>query len=231
LNPQGIVHKKNCTIEEAIEHMPRIAQENAKKWANIQTISGGQLNTGKCFFYAFQKTINYKSNKISCSDIPLQTAISIQHKETSATTVIQQVSASEGRRTIGAILSPDGSSSAQLKLSLQCSRELQGKLRNAGLSLREQWIAITMVIEPAITYPLMTCLFHLNDLQKIDSILSKMKCSALGLNKNFSRAVLHGPPELGGIGIPSTQQKIIKDRINYFLYSMKIKTNDYIKCT
>jgi hypothetical protein len=81
-------------------------------------------------------------------------------------------------------------------------------LKNAGLSLWAQWISVTMVIEPAITYPFMTCLFHPNDLQKIDSIISQMKCSALGLNKNFPRAVLHGPPELGGIGILSAQQNL-----------------------
>lgn len=60
----------------------------------------------------------------------------------------------------------------------------------------------------------------LKDFYPIDSLLTQLKCSALGLNCNFPRAVLHGPLELGGTGIPSSQQKLTAERINYFLYSI-----------
>ena len=41
------------------------------------------------------------------------------------------------------------------------AKELRGKLVNAGLSQMAQWLAVTMVVEPAITYPMVTCTFPL----------------------------------------------------------------------
>lgn len=52
-----------------------------------------------------------------------------------------------------------------------------------------------------------------------------MRCTALGLNKNCPRGIIHGPPLLGGMGIPSPHQKITKDRINYFLYNIRWKSD------
>jgi hypothetical protein len=79
-----------------------------------------------------------------------------------------------------------------------------------------------MVIEPAITYPLITCFFTSTEIRQIDFVMSQLKCSALGgLNRNFPRAVLHGPPELGGMDIPSSKQKITSERINYFIYNIR----------
>jgi hypothetical protein len=113
LNPLGISNKHNCPAEEASSMMPDIARKNAQTWADIQHISGGQLNTGKCYYYAFQNKINYKNNKIICSDLKFNTPISINYNDT-CTTEIPQIKSSKGRRTLGAIISPNGSSKAQL---------------------------------------------------------------------------------------------------------------------
>jgi hypothetical protein len=199
--------------------MPDIAHENAQAWADIQHISGGQLNTGKCYYYAFQNKINYKTNEVICSDIKVKTPISINNND-AKTTNIPQIKSSGGHCTLGAIRSPNGSNKGQLRFSLQRAKEFRGKLKNTGLSPMAQWLTIMMVLEPAITYPLVTCLFTSNSIQQIDSIMSQLKCSVLGLNRNFPRAVLHEPPELGGMGVPSSKQKITSERINYFLYNI-----------
>ncbi len=41
-----------------------IATNNSQKWADLTWMSGGNLNLGKCFFYAFIPSINFKSNTI-----------------------------------------------------------------------------------------------------------------------------------------------------------------------
>ncbi len=41
-----------------------IATNNSQKWADLTCMSGGNLNLGKCFFYAFIPSINFKSNTI-----------------------------------------------------------------------------------------------------------------------------------------------------------------------
>jgi hypothetical protein len=96
-------------------------------------------------------------------------------------------------------------------------KEMFGKFMNSSLPQKAKWAAITNVIEPAIIYPLVNIFFSEND--PLDSLTSRMKCVALGLNQNFPRTILHGSPYLGGIGIPSTSQKNTRERLNYFFYT------------
>ncbi len=77
------------------------------------------------------------------------------------------------------------------------------------------------IIEPTVLYPLVNTLYPIRDLSPIESTISQMQCAALGLNRNFPQALLHGPPDLGGIGVPSPQHKITRDRIFYFLFNIR----------
>lgn len=95
-----------------------------------------------------------------------------------------------------------------------------GKFCNAPLSQLGKWLAVTTVIEPAVMYPLLNTYFTEQEFRPISSILSQLKCSALGLNRNFPWCTLYGPTALGGLGIPSPTQKNTKDRINYFLFNI-----------
>jgi hypothetical protein len=75
------------------------------------------------------------------------------------------------------------------------------------MNQKTKWCAVNNVIEPTLLYPLVNCFFTAKEFQAIDSIMSQMKCMALGLNRRFPRAILHGPTALGGIGVPSTHHK------------------------
>jgi hypothetical protein len=118
-------------------------------------------------------------------------------------------------------MAPAGSSKTQLQHSMTKAKEFYGKFVSASMSHRAKWITITMVIKPALLYPFVNILFNGKAIKAIDSITSRMKCLALGLNRNFPRAILHGPTLLGGIETPSASQKNTKDRINYFLYNIQ----------
>jgi hypothetical protein len=95
--------------------------------------------------------------------------------------------------------------------------------------MKDKWVGITPVIEPALIYPLVKTLLSPSMIQPITSITSQMKCLVLGLNRHFPRAILHGPLQLGGIGVPSTTQKNTKDRLNYFLYNIRGKSSNKSK--
>jgi hypothetical protein len=84
---------------------------------------------------------------------------------------------------LGVFLSPEGNGNAQLKLCLMSrAKELFGKIKNLSMSNKDKWMAVTMVIDPAITYPLLTTFYSPKEIDPIDSIISQMNCSALGLN-------------------------------------------------
>jgi hypothetical protein len=79
-------------------------------------------------------------------------------------------------------------------------------------------------MEPEVSYPLMATLSDKKDIDAIDRVIIRAKCSALGLNEHFPRAILHGPMELGGMALPTCLSKTVTTRINYFLYHIRTST-------
>jgi len=201
-------------------NLAALATNNAQAWSDCMWISGGQLNLDKFFYYAFNHTMDYKSNSIKCSTLQLNDEITIKNRDLS-THILTGVPPNEARRTLGVMLSPDGNGDTQIKITLKKAKEYFGKFINGTLPQCLKWIAVTSVIEPSIIYLLVTSSFSSRDFQPIGSITSQMKCLALGFSRKFPRAILHGPMLLGGIGIPSTSQKNTKDRLNYFLFNVR----------
>jgi hypothetical protein len=73
-------------------------------------------------------------------------------------------------------------------------------------------------MEPEVQYPLMATLCDKKDLDKIERVITRTKCHALGLNEHFPRAIMYGPTQYGGMAIPTSLSKTATNRINYFLY-------------
>jgi len=59
----------------SFDDMMRSASDNAQLWADYLWLSGsgGKLNLSKCFYYAFQPSINYKKNEVSYASLPTTT--------------------------------------------------------------------------------------------------------------------------------------------------------------
>jgi len=216
----------------AVNHIPpeqeitqpnlmQLASQSAQTWANLMWMSGGNLNLGKCFFYAFTPSINYKSSTIRYDKILLDQGISITNPATGTDVTLQSLNPDDSQRTLGVILSPDGKGKLQLQTTLKKAKEFYSKFMNSSLSQKAKWVAISTVIEPAIIYSLVNSYFSKEEFTLIDSLMSQIKCVALGLNRHFPRALLHGPLLLGGLGVPPTLQKNAKDRLNYFLFNMR----------
>jgi len=198
-----------------------MAKANSQTWANLLWVSGGNLNLGKCYYYAFQPRLNYKKNKIIYEDLDKDSSIVVMNPADNHTHEIRRTHPSIAQRTLGAKIALNGDGSQQLQHTLRLTREFFGKFKSSNLSNQAKWVAITSTIEPAIIYPLVNIFYRPNQLYNIDSCISQMKCMALGLNRNFPHAILHGPTLLGGLGIPSTRQKNTIEHLLYFLYNVR----------
>ncbi len=64
----------------------------------------------------------------------------------------------------------------------------------------------------------MATLCDKNDLNKIERVITRAKCNALGLNEHFPQALIYGPLQYEGVSIPTSLSKTATTRINYFLY-------------
>lgn len=202
------------------------ANKNTDIWTKLLWISGGNLNPEKCFYYYLEPHYNHSSGHIKYKRIKQSPGdIHIQDPETNQTTPVKRLEPSDGKRTLGVILAPDGNCSTQIKTSHDIAATYVGKLKHSKLSKQAKWTAVTTILEPGVLYPLMALNSTKRDLEKIDKILATVKCHALGLNEHFPRAILHGPLAPGGMAIPNTITKTTATRLTYFFYHIRLNTN------
>jgi hypothetical protein len=230
LNIAGAHMSGQCPMPpESPSELIALASSNSQTWASLLIMSGGDLNMEKCYSYAFRPYMDYKSNSVKYTTISSMDRIQITRSDGKGHHVIDIVPPNNARHTLGVLLSPDGNGDTQLRHSVSKGKELFGKFINSSLSQRDKWVALKSVIEPALLYPLVTTLYTASAIRPLDSITSQMSCHALGLNRTFPRAVLHGSTLLGGIGILSSSQRNSKDRVNYFLYNVRQKSTNCFK--
>jgi hypothetical protein len=107
------------TANETETNLHQYASHNANLWSECLWLSGGQLNSNKCYFYAFCPYINYKTNKIMYTDIPMPSEVTIMNRASGKPLTIPNVPSGQARRTLGVILSSKGAHTAQLKHTQQ----------------------------------------------------------------------------------------------------------------
>jgi len=113
LNNKGAMNHIPPEQEITQLNLIQLASQNAQTWANLMWMSGGNLNLGKCFFYAFTPSINYKSNTIHYDKILSDPGISITNPATGTDVTLQSLNPDDSQRTLGVILSPDGKGKLQ----------------------------------------------------------------------------------------------------------------------
>jgi hypothetical protein len=205
--------------------MFNIATNNSNAWATLIWISGGKLNMDKCFYYFLQPKYNFNTNSIKYLPIHKTPGdITINNPSTSTPQMINRIEPHVAKRTLGVLLAPDGNSREQLKKSHEMAHAYLNRFCCSRLNKHTKWTAIHAVMEPAVLYPLMACSCTNKEMSNLDKIISKAKCHALGLNKHFPRAVLHGPLSLGGMAVHTAQTKTTTSRINYFLFHTRMDT-------
>lgn len=119
--------------EKHLEKTLSQASEKKQLWADLLWVSGGNLNLGKCYYYAFQPIVDFKRNTITCKNLDSQSPISITNPATGRPHSICRTPPTTAQRALGAIIAPSGDGTQQLLHSLQCARELFGKFKASKL--------------------------------------------------------------------------------------------------
>jgi hypothetical protein len=82
-------------------------------------VSGGNFNLGKCFYFAFHPVIHFKSNSVKYKTITNSYGLSVQNPADGKKTLLQGLNPNDARRTLRVIMSPDGTSTTQLKATIK----------------------------------------------------------------------------------------------------------------
>jgi hypothetical protein len=218
LNLQGIkLNRQDIPNQTHREMLFEQANKNSNIWAELQWISGGDLNYSKCFSYFIDPHYDYKTDSIKyTSKLKAPGDIIVTNPATKILAPLVREEPHTARRTLGVHLAPNGNSSTQTKICMEKAQAFLGKLKHSKLSKQTKWKAITTVMSPGVLYPLVTSTCTKKDLDRIERVIASAKCNALGLNEHFPQALLYGPLCYGGMQLPSAHASTLCDRVNYF---------------
>jgi hypothetical protein len=223
LNLKGVnVENIDPNIQQQHETLFDHATKNSNIWAELQWISGGDLNQSKCFSYFIDPYYDYKKETIKyTSKYKAPGTILMKNPVNNSTTTITREEPHTARRTLGVHLAPNGDSSTQTRLCIEKAATFLGKLKHSKMPQKTKWKAINTVMSPGVLYPLMSSTCSKKELDKIEKVMASAKCNALGLNEHFPRALIYGPSCYGGMQLPTTHASATIERINYFLYHIR----------
>ncbi len=122
-------------------------------------MSGGNLNSDKCFYYFIEPEYNYKTNNITYTS-SYKTPGTILYRDhiTHDVKPIKREESYTARRMLGVMLAPNGNCKTQIETCMEKARIFVGKMRHCKLTSQAKRTALKSVLEPGILYPLLAAL-------------------------------------------------------------------------
>jgi hypothetical protein len=189
-----IAHDKNGQDNAVME-----LQRSIDLWNGGVAATGGQLEPTKTYWYNMQ--IKWKDGNWSYgskSELPVTLTMADAHGRTT----LEQVEVSEGRRTLGVRLAPDGNNNAEFEyLKGECD-QWADKIRAGMLSQKYTWQAFSSTILAKLAYALPATTFSKARCEAITRRLIFVTLSKSGINPHISRDLVFGSPQRLGLGFP-----------------------------
>ena len=181
-------------------------QDATEKWSELISASGGKLELQKCFFYAMIWKFTQEGEAI-LQTITQQQAIgnhviNITDPDTIIKVPVTQKSCNDAHKTLGVYKTTIGDDTRQFEELLTKSKNLALSVSTSKLTRQQGRLSYNMIYIPTITYCLRACTFSQAQLDKIQAPALYKFLPAMGWNRTSSRAIIHGPEELGGFNIP-----------------------------
>ena len=182
------------------EHYIAKAQEDAQRWNDLLSLSGGALNVEKCSYHFLYYTFNV-DGLASLQSGSFGPQITIHFHDTEHSTPIKQLSSYRSHKTLGVRKSPHRTDKGLYIALAKKNAAHTSVMATSPFSRTDAWAYYHAIYLPSICYPLPS------------STLSDAHCNALqiqfkkaflpkyGFNCHMPNAVVYGPTELGGIGL------------------------------
>lgn len=197
-------------------------QYMAQSWEKLLFSTGGALNLQKSFW----TLISWKWEKgIAKMSTPAQEPADLLLTEgyNSNPIIVPRLSPYEGYRTLGVYISPSGSTSVVLKklqdISLAYATAITGSSLNHTASL---WSYILYFL-PKVKYPAPALTLSESDCHTILSPALMALLPKLHINRNTSRAIIHGPESLGGMHLPTVYTEQSAGQLDYFTGHLNLR--------
>jgi hypothetical protein len=178
-----------------------LMQISAQRWERLLFATGGALNLAKCFWYGIEWTFTtagepQMNHKINEPVITLTSGATPDQAE-----ILQRISVTEGQRTLGVRLAPDGNDKTKFKYRILQAEMMNRQVRAAPLGREDIGVGFRAIWRMMIQYPLGAMCFTQDQCRRIQAKYLPTFLSKMGINHTTATAVQHGPLHLGGMDI------------------------------
>jgi len=186
----GIPEGESCLHDDIIQRLT----EQVKDWSGVLRVSGGAIVPEKSFYWI----LNYVNGKpMSRSSGPPIAALGSDGNAGQ----IPFLSASESRRTLGMLINPTGTWTAQRdKMRLRMERWAEAS-RIASLSRSDAMMELRTRVIPKLLYGLSATSFHARDCRCIMAPAVKVGLNLCGTVRTLPHSIVFGQEELLGLGV------------------------------
>ena len=151
----------------------------------------------------------------------LTNPITLQEYNKSSPTPIALKPPHEAHKTLGVWKSMDGNVGKQIEVLTQRSKNLANIVATSGLYPYQADIALRMIYMPAMCYSLPAVSIPEPVLDKIQNKALESFVPALGFNPGYPRAMVLGPTEFGGMGVPHLYTEMNVAKLEYLIMHIR----------
>jgi hypothetical protein len=207
-----LIGEQNDTTED----IKQKAQSLITKWCSSLWISGGCLRPEKCWWYMI-KFIWNKNGTWRYAQVDETPAHILIPDENRTQQRIKSCETSDGRKTLGAFLAPDGNNNAQLTYMNNATDKWTRRIQRSFISRFSANISVRTTIMKTLVYP--TAAITISE-KECNKLMTKIKNAALpkmGINRKVGLKYLYGPSRYQGIAFPNLYTELCIERIKMLM--------------
>jgi hypothetical protein len=192
-------------------------------WSGLLDASGGKLEMNKCFYYLLTWKWDKRGNAVP------QTILEQKGEESpicldTTGTILQQKEIGESYKTLGANKVMFGEEKDHFKTMMKKSEQFCYQIESSKLNKRQERRAFSSCYIPTMMYSLPTTNLTKEQLFKILAQALPKFLQLCGYERNFPRAVVHGPSTYGGIGMKQLYSETCCQKIQTIITNINGET-------
>ena len=180
------------------DHYVQLATDDAQRWNDLLSLSGGSLNQRKCsyHFLYYDFTIDGLPFLTSGRFGPTITITSNFN-----TNPIKQLSAYDSHKTLGVYKAPSSTDNSQFLALKKKNHEHARVVASSPLTRTDVWAYYHAIYLPSMTYVFPSSSLSVEHCEQLQKDFKKVFLPKYGYNRHTPNAVVFGSSEYGGLGL------------------------------
>lgn len=188
----------NITSEEVMAQL----QDSIDRWEGGLKATGGAIAPEKSWVYPIDFGFNDDGSWYYLQPEDIDFEFSVRDCN-NIRTPLPQINPHKGKETLGVTLAPDGNDSDAVKHMRNQTQTWADHIKTGHLSAPNVWRALNTIALKQIEYPIVALNLSPKDCTSIMAPLLLTGLSRSSICRTMPRAVVHGPTDEGGLGIPN----------------------------